>query len=51
MFKTPSKNSRKKVTKNTNQQHINNPHEITKLAEKEWDQTDTQLAKYDQNSE
>jgi hypothetical protein len=37
--------------KNTNHQDRNYPHKITKLGEEEWDQTDTQLAKYDQNSE
>jgi hypothetical protein len=37
--------------KNTNQQYINNPHKVTKLAEEEWDQMDTRLAKYGQNSE
>jgi hypothetical protein len=39
------------VIKNTNQQDRNNPHKVTKLAEEEWDQTDTRLAKYAQNSE
>jgi hypothetical protein len=47
----PKQKLQKESDKNTNQQHINNPHEIMKLAEKEWDQTGTQLAKYDQNSE
>jgi hypothetical protein len=37
--------------KNTNQQDRNDPHNITKLVEKELDQTDNQLAKYGQNSE
>jgi hypothetical protein len=37
--------------KNTNQQDINDPHKITKLAEEEWDQTDSRLEKYGQNSE
>jgi hypothetical protein len=37
--------------KNTNQQDINDPHKIMKLAEKEWDQKDTRLAKYGQNHE
>jgi hypothetical protein len=37
--------------KNTNQQDINDPHKITKLAEEEWDQTDSRLEKYSQNSE
>jgi hypothetical protein len=37
--------------KNTNHQDRNDSHKIMKLGEEEWDQTDTQLAKYDQNSE
>jgi hypothetical protein len=37
--------------KNTNQQDKNDPHEVMNLAEEEWDQTDTQLAKYAQHSE
>jgi hypothetical protein len=40
----------KKVMKSTNQHDINDSHKSTKVAEKEWEQTDTQLAKYDQNS-
>jgi hypothetical protein len=32
--------------KNTNQQDRNDPHKVIKLAKEEWDQTDTQLAKY-----
>jgi hypothetical protein len=36
--------------KSTNQHDINDSHKSTKVAEKEWEQTDTQLAKYDQNS-
>jgi hypothetical protein len=51
MLKTLSKNPWKKVTKNTNQQDRNDPHRIMKLAKEEWNQTDTQLAKYSQNSE
>jgi hypothetical protein len=35
----------------TNQQDRNNAHKVTKLVEEEWDQTDTRLAKYGQNSE
>jgi hypothetical protein len=34
------------MMKNTNQQDRNDPHKIMKLAEEEWDQMDTQLAKY-----
>jgi hypothetical protein len=37
--------------KNTNQQDINDPHKVMRLAKEEWDQTDTWLAKYSQNSE
>jgi hypothetical protein len=37
--------------KNTNQQDKNDPHKVMKLAKEEWDQTDTRLAKYSQNSE
>jgi hypothetical protein len=37
--------------KNTNQQDRNDPHKVTKLAKEEWDQTNTQLAKYGQNNE
>jgi hypothetical protein len=37
--------------KNSNQHDRNDPHKVTKLVEKEWDQTNTQLAKYGQNSE
>jgi hypothetical protein len=37
--------------KNTNQYDRNDPHKVMKLAEEEWYQTDTQLAKYDQNNE
>jgi hypothetical protein len=35
----------------TNQQRRNNPLELTNAAEKEWDQLDTQLARYGQNCE
>jgi hypothetical protein len=41
----------KKVMKNTNQQNKNDPDKVTKLAQEEWDQTDTWLAKYGQNRE
>jgi hypothetical protein len=50
-FKTPSKNPGRRVMKNTNQQDRNDPHKIMKLAEEEWDQTVTRLAKYGQNRE
>jgi hypothetical protein len=51
MFKTPSKNSGRNEMNNTDQQDRNDPHKVMKLAEEEWDQTDTWLAKYDQNGE
>jgi hypothetical protein len=51
MFKTPSKNSGRNGMNNTDQQDRNDPHKVMKLAEEEWDQTDTRLAKYDQNGE
>jgi hypothetical protein len=35
----------------TNQQHRNNPLKVMNAAEKEWDQLDTPLARYDKNSE
>jgi hypothetical protein len=35
----------------TNQQHRNNPLKVMNAAEKEWDQLDTRLARYDKNSE
>jgi hypothetical protein len=34
----------------TNQQHRNDPLEITNIVEKEWNQLETRLAKYGQNS-
>jgi hypothetical protein len=37
--------------KHTNQQHSNDPLKIMNAVEKEWDQLDTRLARYDQNSE
>jgi hypothetical protein len=39
------------VIKNTNQQDRNDHHKVMKPAEEEWDQTNTRLAKYGQNSE
>jgi hypothetical protein len=35
----------------TNQLHRKDPLKIMNIAEKEWDQLDTRLARYDQNSE
>jgi hypothetical protein len=50
-FKNPKQNTLRKVMENTNQQDIIDTHEVTKPVEEEWDQTDTRLAKYNQNSE
>jgi hypothetical protein len=51
----PSSNHKAKTIQegdeHTNQQHINNPLEVMNVAEKEWDQLDTRLVKYGQNSE
>jgi hypothetical protein len=44
-------NPGKKVMKNTHQPDINDPHKVMKPAEEEWDQMDTRLVKYGQNSE
>jgi hypothetical protein len=35
----------------TNQKHRNDPLKVMNAMEKEWDQLDTRLARYDQNSE
>jgi hypothetical protein len=35
----------------TNQHHRNDPLKVMNTVEKEWNQLDTQLARYDQNSE
>jgi hypothetical protein len=35
----------------TNQQHRNDPLKVMNAAEKEWNQLDNRLARYDQNSE
>jgi hypothetical protein len=51
----PSSNPKAKTLKesdeHTNQQHKNDPLKVMNASEKEWDQLDTQLARYDQNSE
>jgi hypothetical protein len=51
----PSSNPKAKTLQesdeHTNQQHINDPLKVMNAAEKEWDQLDTRLARYDQNSE
>jgi hypothetical protein len=40
----------KESDESTNQHDRNDPHKVIKSAKKEWDQTNTRLAKYDQNS-
>jgi hypothetical protein len=51
----PSSNPKAKTIQesdeHTNQQQRNDPLKVMNVAEKEWDQVDTQLARYDQNSE
>jgi hypothetical protein len=51
----PSSNPKTKTLQesdeHTNQQHINDPLKVMNVAEKEWDQLDTRLARYDKNSE
>jgi hypothetical protein len=51
----PSSNPKVKTLQesdeHTNQQHRNDPLEVMNAVEKEWDQLDTRLARYDQNSE
>jgi hypothetical protein len=47
----PKKKPLEESDENTNQRDKNDPHKIMKLAEEEWNQTDTRLAKYGQNSE
>jgi hypothetical protein len=47
----PKKKYGEKVMKNTSQLDRNDTHKVKKPAEEEWDQTDTQLAKYSQNNE
>jgi hypothetical protein len=51
----PSSNPKAKITQesdeHTNQQHSIDPLKVMNAAEKKWDQLDTRLARYDQNSE
>jgi hypothetical protein len=51
----PSSNPKAKTLQerdeHTNQQHRKDPLKVINSAEKEWDQLDTWLARYDQNSE
>jgi hypothetical protein len=50
----PSSNPKAKILQesdeHTNQHHRNDPLKVMNIAEKEWDQLDTWLARYDQNS-
>jgi hypothetical protein len=41
----------KESDEHTNQQHRNDPLKVMNAVEKEWDQLETQLARYEQNSE
>jgi hypothetical protein len=51
----PSSNPKAKTLQesdeHTNQQHRNDPPKVMNAAKKEWNQLDTRLARYDQNSE
>jgi hypothetical protein len=51
----PCSNSKVKTLQesdeHTNQYHRNHPLKVINTAEKEWDQLDTRLVRYDQNSE
>jgi hypothetical protein len=45
MFK-PKAKTLQECDEHTNQQHKNDPLEVTNAEEKEWDQLDTRLARY-----
>jgi hypothetical protein len=45
-IQNPKQKPLKESDEKTNQQDRNDPNKITKLAEEEWDQTNTRLAKY-----
>jgi hypothetical protein len=47
----PKAKTLKESDKHTNQQHKNDPLKAMNATEKEWDQLDTRLARYNQNSE
>jgi hypothetical protein len=47
----PKAKTLQKSDEHTNQQHRNKTLKVINAAEKEWDQLDTRLARYDQNSE
>jgi hypothetical protein len=47
----PKAKTLQKSDEHTNQQHRNDLLKVMNAAEKEWDQLDTWLARYDQNSE
>jgi hypothetical protein len=47
----PKAKSLQESDKHTNQLHRNDPLKVMSVTEKEWDQLDTRLVRYDQNSE
>jgi hypothetical protein len=47
----PQSQTLQESDENTNQQHRNDPLKVMNAAAKEWDQLDTQLPRYNQNSE
>jgi hypothetical protein len=47
----PKAKTQQESDEHTKQWHRNDPLKVINAAEKEWDQLDTRLAKYDQNSE
>jgi hypothetical protein len=47
----PNAKTMQEADEHTNQHRRNDLLEVTNATEKEWDQLDTRLAKYDQNSE
>jgi hypothetical protein len=47
----PMQKPLKESESNTNQLDRNDPLKVTKLAEEEWDQTDSRFTKYGQNNE
>jgi hypothetical protein len=47
----PQSQTLQESDEHTNQQHRNDPLNVLNIAEKEWDQMETQLTRYDQNSE
>jgi hypothetical protein len=47
----PKAKTLQESNEHTNQQHRNDPLKVMNAAKKEWDQLDTRLARYDQNSD